>query len=236
MRPGGSPQRRIRPPVHLIRATDQYGRVIRATADLLTRLRLDHLFVGSVARAAHSGEPIESGSIDVVATMGPQQKNQLAMMAANNGFTVERDEVDAAEELDLVPMRFESTRVHILVASNALYGRMVADGVEAVFRGGGRPRPPTRGVEPRVPRGRADEDVRPHDQDVTLKVPRLEDFALLLQLNNDVESLMGLIESPAFDRASYNAKLTAIGLRGLVVPDRVIPSREDGEGSPESKP
>ena len=64
----------------------------------------------------------------------------------------------------------------------------------------------------------------------------MEDFALLLQLNNDVESLMGLIESPAFDRASYNAKLTAIGLRALVVPDRVIPSREDGEGSPESKP
>src|SRR5205085_11725617 len=49
--------------VHPIVADARHAAVIRATADLLTRLRLDHLFVGSVARAAHSGQPIESGSI-----------------------------------------------------------------------------------------------------------------------------------------------------------------------------
>jgi len=205
--------------VHAIVADPRHATVIRAVVDLLSRLRLDHAFVGSVARAAHCGDPIAAGAIDVVVTMGPQQKSQLAMMAKNNGFDVERDEVDAAEELDLVPMRFESTRVHFLVASNALYGRMVADGVETVLRGGGRPRPPARGVEPRVPRGRADEGVRPHDEDVTLKVPRLEDFALLLQMSNDVEALMSIVDSPQFDRARYNAKLSAIGLGGLVVPE-----------------
>ena len=170
-------------------ASPQYEPAIRAVSDLLSRLRLDFLFVGNVARAAHLGDPVGSGSIDVIATMGPQQKNQLAMMARNNGFAVEREELEAAEELDLVPVRFEGVRVHVLVASNALYGRMVAEGVQAQFEG------------------------------ATLKVPRLEDFALLLQMNNDVESLMRVIESPGFDRPSYNTKLTAIGLRELVVPE-----------------
>jgi hypothetical protein len=175
--------------VHLIVAGDRHANVVRAVADLLTRLRLDFVFVGSVARAAHLGVPVSDGSIDAIATMGPQQKNQLAMMAKNNGFRVEREEVEAAEELDLVPMRFNDTRVHVLVASNALYGRMVAEGVQAQF------------------------------DETTLKVPRLEDFALLLQMNNDVESLMSVIELPRFDRAGYNAKLAAIGLRDLVVPE-----------------
>ena len=175
--------------MHPIVALDRHADAIRAVADLLSRLRLDFLFVGSVARAAHLGHPISSGSVDAIATMGPQQKNQLAMMAKNNGFRVEREEIDAAEELDLVPMRFDETRVHVLVASNALYGRMVAEGVQAQFG------------------------------DLTLKVPRMEDFALLLQMNNDVESLMSVIESADFDRASYNAKLWAIGLRELVVPE-----------------
>jgi len=174
--------------VHPIAAGNRHAGVIRAVADLLSRLRLDFVFAGSIARAAHLGHPISSGSIDAIATMGPQQKNQLAMMANNNGFRVEREEIEAAEELDLVPMRFDETRVHVLVASNALYGRMVAEGVQAPFGDG------------------------------TLKVPRMEDFALLLQMNNDVESLMSVIESPEFDRASYNAKLSAIGLRDFIVP------------------
>ena len=174
--------------MHPIVSGDRHAAAIRAVADLLSRLRLDFVFAGSVARAAHLGDTVSTGSIDAIATMGPQQKNQLAMMAKNNGFRVERDEIDAAEELDLVPMRFDETRVHVLVASNALYGRMVAEGVQAQFG------------------------------DVTLKVPRIEDFALLLQMNNDVESLMSVIESPEFDRAGYNAKLSAIGLRDLIVP------------------
>jgi len=171
-----------------ITAAAPHARAIRAIHGLLSRIRLDFVFVGAVGRAAHLGDRVDGGAVDVVATMGPQQKGQIAMMAMNNGFTVDREEVDAAEELDLIPMRFEDIRVHVLVASNALYGRMVAEGVAAEF------------------------------EDLTLRVPRREDFALLLQMSNDVEALMRIIESPAFDRESYNRKLTAIGLRDYVVP------------------
>ena len=170
-------------------AAPSHARAIRAVSDLLSRLRLDFVFVGSVARAAHIGGIVAAGPVDAVATMGSQQKSQLAMMAKNNGFGVDRDELDAAEELDLAPIAFEETRVHILVASNALYGRMVADGVSAEF------------------------------EEIALKVPRAEDFALLLQLNDDVDSLTSVVESPDFDRRGYNRKLEAIGLRELVVPE-----------------
>jgi hypothetical protein len=172
--------------MHRIAASPLYERALAAVADLLTRQRLDFVFAGSVARAAHLGTPVDSASIDVIATMGPQQMNQVAMMASNRGFRVERDEIAATEELDLIPMHFEDVRVHVLVASNALYGRMVADGVMAGD---------------------------------SIKVPRLEDFALLLQMSNDVTALMTLIESPEFDRTAYNRKLESIGLRELVVPE-----------------
>ena len=171
--------------MHRIAASPLYERAIAAVADLLTRQRLDYVFAGNVARAAHLGTPVDEGSIDVIATMGPQQMNQVATMASHRGFRVEREEVEATEELDLIPMHFEDVRVHVLVASNALYGRMVADGVVSG----------------------------------SIKVPRLEDFALLLQMSNDVTSLMTLIEAPEFDRGAYNRKLTSIGLRQLVVPE-----------------
>jgi len=171
--------------MHRIAASPRYERAIAAVTDLLTRQRLDFVFAGNVARAAHLGTPVDGGSIDVIATMGPQQMNQVAMMASHRGFRVEREEIEATEELDLIPMHFEEVRVHVLVASNALYGRMVKDGVLAG----------------------------------EIKVPRIEDFALLLQMSNDVTSLMTLIESPEFDREGYNRKLTSIGLRELVVPE-----------------
>lgn len=177
--------------MHRIAASPLYERAIAAVADLLTRQRLDYVFAGNVARAAHLGTPVDGGSIDVIATMGPQQMNQVAMMASHRGFRVERDEVEAAAELDLIPMHFEDVKVHVLVASNALYGRMVADGSEA------------RGPGP----------------EASLKVPRPEDFALLLQMSNDVTSLMTLIESADFNRTYYNEKLTSIGLRELVIPE-----------------
>jgi hypothetical protein len=177
--------------MHRIAASPLYERAIAAVADLLSRQRLDFVFAGSVARAAYLGTPVDGGSIDVIATMGPQQMNQVAMMANNRGFRVEREEIAAAEELDLIPMRFEDVRVHVLVASNALYGRMVAEGTGDWELGTG----------------------------VSIKVPRIEDFALLLQMSNDVTSLMTLIESPDFDRGAYNRKLTSIGLRELVVPE-----------------
>src|SRR5437764_374197 len=83
-----------------------------------------------VQREAWLGGMIDSGSIDVLALMQPQQQNQVAMMANNRGFRVDRDEIEQTEELDLVPLTWpdddEDVRVHVLVASNALYARMFA--------------------------------------------------------------------------------------------------------------
>lgn len=104
----------------------RYARAIDAIGDLLTRLRLDWIFVGGVARSAWLGGTVEGGAIDVVALMQPQQKNQVAMMASNRGFRVDRDEIDQSEELDLIPLHFDDVRIHVLVASNALYAKMIA--------------------------------------------------------------------------------------------------------------
>ena len=106
--------------------TSNYEPTIDAVSQLLTKLRLDFMFVGNVARAAWLGGTVDDGSVDVVAVMQPQQKNQIAMMASNRGFNVDRDEVQEAEELDLIPLKFGDIRVHVLVASNALYATMVA--------------------------------------------------------------------------------------------------------------
>jgi hypothetical protein len=165
-----------------IRATARYARAIEAVHDLLTKLRMDFLFLGSVARSAWLESEVASGSIDTLATMGPQQKNQVAMMASNRGFRVEREEVEASEELDMIPMHFDDLRVHVLVASNALYGRMVASGAEVAFGDG------------------------------TLRVPLREDFALLLAMTGDEVALHALTSTPEFNRHAYNEKVRSIGL------------------------
>jgi hypothetical protein len=181
-----------------IRATARYASAIDAVSDLLSRLRLDFLFLGNVARSAWLGSEAGTGSIDVLATMGPQQKSQVAMMASNRGFRVEREEIDQSEELDVIPLHYverplgqrpsvetddqSEIRVHVLVASNALYGRMVAGGVPA--RLGER----------------------------ELRVPTAEDFALLLAMMGDEVALRALTSTPWFDRVRYNDKLRSIGL------------------------
>ena len=170
-----------------IRASAPYARAIEAVHELLSRLRLEFLFVGDVARSAWLGSEAGSGSVDVLATMGPQQKNQVAMMASNRGFRVEREEIEASEELDLIPLHFASDeetdiRVHVLVASNALYGRMVAAGVSAQLG------------------------------DSSLRVPLGEDYALLLAMTGDEVALHALTSTPEFDRQAYNVKLRSIGL------------------------
>ncbi len=120
------------PPVQTVHAIPRYGRAIAAVTDLLSRLRLDFAFVGDVARAAWLGSSVDHGSLDVVVVMSPEQKNSVAMMANNRGFRVDREEVEHTAELDLIPLNFVDpegeVRVHILVASNALYGRMVREG------------------------------------------------------------------------------------------------------------
>ena len=189
-------------PVHPVRAHGRGGRALRAAADLVTRLRLESIFLGNVARAAWLGGEVVDGPIDVLALMQPQQKNQVAMMASNRGFRVERDEIEATEELDLVPLNFVDAegdvRVHVLIASNALYGRMVAAGVDA------------------------------HCDELSIRVPTAEDYALLLGIAGDVAGVRELGETEAFNRMAFNEKVISIGLGQLV-----ILSSEHCEGPPE---
>ena len=119
--------------------------------------------------------------------MQPQQKNNVAMMAGNRGFQVDRDEVERTAELDLVPLAFDGVRVHVLVASNALYARMFATA-----------RPAQCGER-------------------ELRVPAAEDLALLLTMSEDEDAVRRLAAKPDFDRALYNEKLTSIGLGAFVV-------------------
>ncbi|HMC21178.1 MAG TPA: hypothetical protein VKL19_04995 [Thermoanaerobaculia bacterium] len=110
----------------MIDFSPRYSRAIDAIHELLSKLRIEWVFVGGIARAAWLGGVVEGGSIDVVALMQPQQKGQVAMMASNRGFRVDREEIERSEELDLIPLHFDDVRIHVLVASNALYAKMIA--------------------------------------------------------------------------------------------------------------
>ena len=189
-----------------VRANERYTAALRATADLLTRLRLTFAFVGSVSRSGWLGSPVESGSIDVLAVMTPEQKNQVAMMASNRGFRVDRAEIEQSEELDLVPLNFEEIRVHVLVASNALYARIVNAAVSVILR-----REDAEG-SPSQERGGSLADAR----DETVRIASAEDLALLMSLGDDPSAEM-LIGLPDFDRRRYNERLISIGLPQLVV-------------------
>ncbi|HEX6100215.1 MAG TPA: hypothetical protein VF432_28130 [Thermoanaerobaculia bacterium] len=172
--------------MHSIRAAARYNRAIHATAELLGKLRIEAMFVGNVARAAWLGGGIESGAIDVLALMNAPQRGQLAMMASNRGFRVDREELEQSEELDLVPLNFideeGEVRVHVLLASNALYGRMVPAGVAATI------------------------------DDREVRVPRAEDLALLLLFAEDETTVKSLAVLPEFDRAAFQERLVSIGL------------------------
>jgi hypothetical protein len=188
-RPPGPPPGTIRA-VFPVTASPAYDVAIHAVVELLAKVRAEALFLGSIARAAYlGGGAVEGGSIDAVALLAPEQKNHVAMMANNRGFHVDRSEIEASEELDLIPLKFDDIRVHILVASNALYGRMIADGVPATVVG------------------------------LPARIPKMEDYALLLQMSSDVTGLMALASSPEFDRDFYNRKLVSIGLAELVIPE-----------------
>ena len=176
--------------MHPLRATPRYTRAIEAVADLLAKLRIESMFVGSVARSAWLGGLIESGSIDVLGVMQPQQKNQVAMMAGNRGFRVDRDELDQTEELDLIPLTWideDDVRVHVLVASNALYARMFGTARMAQLH------------------------------NLEIRVPSAEDTALLLSMSEEHDDVRILAASAQFDRRAFNDKLVSIGLRELVL-------------------
>jgi len=172
-------------------APSPHSRAILAIADLLTRQRLEFAFVGSVARSAWLGDAVEGGSIDVVALMKHEQRNQVLTMAGHRGFRVDRDEVEAADELDLLPLHFlgdgDEVRVHVLLATNALYARMIAEAVSVTVG------------------------------DREWRVPSAEDFALLLTLAGDEIARHRLTAGSHFNRGRFNEKLVSIGLAGSVV-------------------
>src|SRR5687768_13913762 len=172
--------------MHAIRATARYSRAIHAVAELLQKLKIDSMFVGGVARSAWMDVEMDGGAVDVLALMTPQQRNQLAMMASHRGFRVEREEVEQADELDLVPLHFVDpegdVRVHVLLASNALYGRMVAAGQPSAVG------------------------------ELAVRIPRAEDLALMLLMADDREALEHLTALPEFDLQSFRERLSSIGL------------------------
>jgi hypothetical protein len=196
-----------------IATTPRHGRALRATADLLSKLRIDHAFVGSVARAAWLGGEA-AGAIDVLALMASEQKNQVAMMATNRGFRVDRDEIAGSEELDLVPLSFVDTegdvRVHVLVGSNALYGRMVAAARDGFC------------VAAAVPAAEsfsnpAAETAAATQSQKQIRVVTPEDLALLMTMAEDEVSVRRLATLDGFNRQGYNERLVSIGLSGMVI-------------------
>jgi hypothetical protein len=170
-----------------VHAAPGHAAAIAAIDELLARQRIERMFVGGVARAAWLGGLLDIGPIDVLGLMQAPQMNNVAMMAGNRGFHVDRDEVQRTEELDLVPLMFGEVRVHVLVASNALYARMFGAAQNALC---------------------GEREIR---------VPSVEDLALLLSMSEDEDGVRRLSARPEFDRAAYNRKLTSIGLGALVV-------------------
>lgn len=173
-----------------------HAQAIDATRQLLSALRVDAAFVGSVARAAWTGAAIETGSVDVLALTSPDRSRQIPMMASNRGFHVDPEEVERAEELDLIPMRFgdadQGVRIHVLMATNTLYARMIRNAVEVPFE----------------------------DQMVT--VISAEDFGLLLAVDEGDDARHALLElihgaGSAFDLHAFNRRLVSIGLGTRVV-------------------
>ena len=178
------------PGMQTVHATARYQRAIEAIIELLGKLNLGFAFVGNVARAAWLNEPVADGSLDVLVLMNAQQKNQLVMMASNHGFGVDRDALERSEELDLIPLTLSDSegelRIHVLLASNALYGRMLADARPAEVNG--------------------------HP----IKVPAPEALAILLTLAEDEMSRQALMARQDFDHDAFKERLVSIGLGRVV--------------------
>lgn len=166
----------------------------RAIGDILTRQQVTHAFVGEVAIGAWTGRRVDRGAVDVLALVSPDRCQQVPMMASHRGFAVDAEEVDAARELDLIPMRYGdgpgAPRVHVLMATNALYSKMLARAIPA--DAGGSPIP----------------------------VVHAEDLAIMLSLSDrddvGVDELAARA-GEAFDVDRFNTTLRSIGLGGKVI-------------------
>src|SRR5262249_50643478 len=174
-----------------LRAAPAHAAAIAAVDELLSKQRIEHLFLGNVARAAWLGGVVDAGSIDVLGLMQSQQKNNVAMMAGNRGFHVDRDEVERTAELDLVPLTFEGVRVHLVVASNALYARMFGSAHVGRVLNPSVLNPSV--LNPSVlnpsAEGRVENPSHIDPSDIEVRVPSAEDLALLLTMSEDEEAV-----------------------------------------------
>lgn len=181
-------------PALTLRAAPGISDAIAAIHDLLTRLKIDHMFVGAVGEAAWTGSSVDAGSVDVLVMVTPERKGQIPMMASNRGFIVDRDAVEAADELDVVPLAWgdevSRVRIHVLIASNALYGRMFGAATPATL------------------------------DELNLLVPSSEDVVLMMMVGDrDERDRRGVIDAAGerFDRERLNVKLRSIGLERNVI-------------------
>lgn len=161
---------------------------VKATEELLTKLQIPHAFVGEVALASWLDRPASAGSVDVLALLTPDRSRQVPMMASHRGFLVDENELEETRELDLIPMRFEhaagTPRVHVLMATNALYSKMLNRSREAEL------------------------------QDDMIPVVHPEDLGLMLSMQDAHETLEALVSAAGeiFDRDRFNQMLVSIGL------------------------
>jgi hypothetical protein len=170
---------------HPILATPAREAAIVAVAELLTKLRTEFAFVGSVSRGAWLGEVVDVGAIDTLASLSAEGRHQVPMMASHRGFRIDEQTLQRAQELDLVPLRWvaaeEEVPVHVLIASNALYGNMVRDAVPARLG------------------------------EIELRVVAAEDLALLLMMSEDA-ACERVRDLEGFRTERFNQRLSAIGL------------------------
>jgi hypothetical protein len=161
---------------------------VRATEELLMKLQIAHAFVGEIALAAWLDRPAAAAPVDVLALLAPDRSRQVPMMASHRGFIVDEDEIERARELDLIPMRFAgpggTPRIHVLMASNALYSRMLKRAFEVELG------------------------------DDMIPVAHPEDLGLMLAMQDARETLAALADAAGetFDRDRFNATLVSIGL------------------------
>ena len=113
------------PTLHL---PPEHRRAAAILDELMEQVKIDYAFVGSIALNAWLDVPV-AGSLDLLALISPERGSQLPMAATHRGFRVDREEIEAVRELDLLPMHFEGEqeiRVNVLMATNALYSNMIA--------------------------------------------------------------------------------------------------------------
>jgi hypothetical protein len=169
----------------------------RAAAAMLATLRMDHAIVGDLALHAWLEEDVPAaGSVDLLGMVQTERAGQIPRIAPDHGFHVDPAQAAEAEELDLLPMTWRGgereVKVHLLFATNALYGRMVRESVAVA------------------------------GEESELKVIRAEDLALLLLVSDEPEALAAIARlrlklGPALDVEGLNRKLVSIGLSGKVL-------------------